>query len=118
MRKRTAAKLHLKLVPHQCLEALKSYGHEVDWHTLVARLNLGLVVARRHFPMAETALSDALDAMVEIRQRADFFKRWSALPEQVPVIGEALNLTDEMETQVTRNEFKAAWEEVLRLAAN
>ena len=111
---------NLQLVPHQSLEAMRrGEGQEPDWHTLAVRLNLGATLAYRLFdtPEARALLDSAQDALRSAWERFEKTQRIGLTGPEMTTIGEALNLTDDMQLRCTRRELSAALAEVFRVAA-
>ncbi len=97
----------LKIVPHQELEKLRDgTADAITWHTLTMRLDWGLFMSLEHFENQGTneAIQAGLEALLSIKNRNEKMDRWGASGCELYAIGNALNLTDEMQTQTTRKE--------------
>lgn len=90
-----------------------------SWHTIVARLNVGQILAFRHFKEPEVAAlcREALDCMVAVNQRKEQIGLDSMKKEEVSVVGFALSFVDRMQRETTRREFASALERVYDVAA-
>ena len=99
----------LKTMPHLALSAMRSgKGTFDDWETLATRINIGVVLAARHFKDASEAMQGAVEAIQSAHKRFTEAKRWGLSGDEFRAIGEALNLADEMQEQCTRRELRDA----------
>lgn len=115
-----ASERNLQLIPHQALDSIRQgEGQESDWHVLAARVNLGATLAYRRFdtPEARDLLDSAQDALRSGWERGERTGRWGFSGPEMTTVGQALNLTDEMQLQCTRIEISAALREVYARAA-
>ena len=108
----------MQLIPHLEFAKLKAMeADESTWHTLAARLNVGQLLAHRHFNEAEKIICrNALDAMVSIRDRHSKVGKWGGTGDELRDIGKALNLTDEMQKASTRRELRDTISHVYEVA--
>lgn len=108
----------LMLFPHQAVDAfINGTVQEADWHTIVARLNVGQVLAHRHFnEEARAACREALDAMVKVRDRFLKLEKWGMTGDEYRLVSYMLTLTDEMQEKVTRRQLAAAINRVFAVA--
>lgn len=115
------AETNLQLIPHQELEALRTgNGSEQSFHTLAARLNVGLVCFQQYWKddMDNILLMDsALNSLVSVRERFQRTGKWGVSGDELKNIGTGLNLTDEAQLNLTRRDFGAALEYVLKVAS-
>lgn len=104
-------KLHMKLIPHQELDRLRTGdGNEVSWNTIVCRLNIGGVMSvKQNFSEDPTpTIRAALNAMVALQERREKTGRYVATGDELRAIGEGLNLVDDMQDATTRREQRDA----------
>lgn len=108
----------LQLIPHDSLANFKS-GHqtEPDWHTLAARCNLGVILARDHFPDASDAMQGAVLALTSSWERYKRLGKLGMTGEEYNAIALGLVLTDDMQLKSTRRELDAAMTTVFQQAA-
>lgn len=108
----------LQLIPHDCLSNFK-HGRqtEPDWHTLAARCNLGVILARDHFPDASDAMHGAVIALTSSWERYKRLGKLGMTGEEYNAIALALSLADEMQINSTRRELDAAMTAVFQHAA-
>lgn len=115
------AEINLQLIPHQELESLRTgNGSEQSFHTLAARLNVGLVCFQRYWKddlENIKSMDDALNALVAVRNRFERTGKWGVSGDELKNIGTGLNLTDEAQLNLTRRDFGAAMEYVLKVAS-
>ena len=90
-----------------------------SWHTIVARLNVGQILAYRHFKEreVEALCREALDCMVAVNERREKTGVDSITKAEAGVVGFALSFVDEMQRKTTRREFASAIERVYDVAA-
>jgi hypothetical protein len=110
----------LQLIPHIEFAKLKAMtADEPTWHTLVYRLNAGLLLADKHFDAdARAVCGFALDSMVSIKERFAKVGKWGANGDELRAIGDALNLVDEMQKASTRRELRDTMKHVIEIAGN
>lgn len=112
------ADMMLQMVPHDELEKLR-LGQADDYtiNTLAFRLNWGYVMAGEIFdnPEVRASSESALAAVRAIKERHARLGKYGATGEEFHAIGEALNLTDEMQKAATRREQNEAMELVCRI---
>lgn len=111
----------LQLIPHQELDALRrGVGSEESFHTLAARLNVGLVCVQRHWPenvAANESMNAALQALVSMQHRFVDSQKWGMSGDEFKAMGLGLNLTDEAQLNLTRRQFGDALEYVIKVAS-
>lgn len=100
----------LQLIPRLDLEALREgRADESSWHTITARLNLGMVLASSHHPQAAVDVMRAsLDAMRAISTRHARTGKWGAAGDELRAISQGLDVTDDMQMIATRRELREA----------
>lgn len=105
----------LQLIPQDFLADLRDgRGTEGGWHSLAARLNMGMVLARDHFDAEAVAMMDAaLDALTSVYNRHQAIKQWGTTGEEFFAMGNGLNLTDAMQIKCTRRELQDAINKIL-----
>lgn len=106
---------NLQLIPHQMLEDFRQgQGTEEGWHTLAARLNMGMVLARDLFDEESAqVMAKALAALRVVYARHERAQTWGATGEEFFAMGDGLNLTDSMQLKCTRRELQQAIENIL-----
>lgn len=108
----------LQMVPQQELERLRTGdANEYTVNTLKFRLNWGYVMAGEVFDNAEVraTLESSLKAIKSVSDRADRLGKYGATGEEFFLIGEALNLTDQMQKAATRREQNECMEIVCKI---
>jgi hypothetical protein len=100
----------LQLVPHLELDKLSTKtADDGTWHTVTARLNVGLVLSNNLFTSVEqTVLCEALDAMRAIKARFVSMGRWGGSKNEIECAHAGLVLTDDMQNASTRREQRTA----------
>lgn len=112
------AKTNLRLPPHLILEAYKTgKGDEQGAHTLAACVNIGVVLARKQTQEAQQVMSAALEAMHKVMDRGNQTGKWGMSGDEMKAIGESLNLTDDMQDCVTREDMREVIKTVYQEAA-
>lgn len=116
------AELDLQLVPHSELsKILDGTATEAAWHTLAFRINVGQVVAALYFA-DNRPLCDAMAAgVVAIAGVGKRFRERGLLGvtgDEFRAIGQALNLTDDMQQACTRRQLLVATLQVERAGAS
>ena len=105
----------LQHIPHDELEKMRSgEADEYTINTVVYRLNWGYVMSGEVFdnPEARAVMETGLAAIRSIKERAQRLGKYGATGEEFYSIGEALNLTDEMQKAATRREQRDCQEKV------
>lgn len=98
------AKTDLQLLPHMVLEAFRcGCGSEEGAHTLAAAVNLGSVLARTESSEVQAEFALALDAMHRVMERGKAGK-WGVSGDDLRLIGQALTLSGDMQSQRTKRE--------------
>ena len=108
----------LQLVPHQELEKFKTgEADDYTWNTVCFRLNWGYVMSGDHFDSVEARelMQDSLDAIRSIKARHEKTNTWGTTGNEFNIIGQALNLTDEMQMNTTRKQQDESLNTLLRL---
>ncbi len=108
----------LQLVPHQELEKFKTgEADEITWNTVCFRLNWGYVMSGDHFDSVEARelMKQSLKAIRSVKDRHDRTGKWGTTGEEVNIIGQALNLTDDMQMNTTRRQQEDSLNTLLRL---
>ena len=112
------ADINLQLVPHQELEKFKTgEADECTWNTVCFRLNWGYVMSGDHFDSVEARelMEQSLKAIRSVKTRHEKTGRWGTTGEEFNIIGQALNLTDEMQMNTTRKQQDQSLQTLLRL---
>ena len=109
----------LQLAPHAELMKLREgYGDIESWHTIVARLNIGLVAANAAGKEDQAKdIRIGLDAMLKVQARFDKSGKWGLSGSDLKQIGDALVLTDNLQLSLTRKQFAQAIDYVWQHAA-
>ncbi len=108
----------LQLVPHQELEKFKTgEADEITWNTVCFRLNWGYVMSGDHFDSVEARelMKQSLKAIRSVKDRHDRTGKWGTTGEEFNIIGQALNLTDDMQMNTTRRQQEDSLNTLLRL---
>ena len=109
----------LQLAPHSELMKLREgYGDIESWHTIVARLNIGLVAANaagKEYQAKDIRIG--LDAMLKVQARFDKSGKWGLSGSDLREIGDGLVLTDNLQLSLTRKQFAQAIDYVWQHAA-
>ena len=108
----------LQLVPHQELEKFKTgEADPVTWNTVCFRLNWGYVMSGDHFDSVEALelMEQSLKAIRSVKDRHDRTGKWGTTGEEFNIIGQALNLTDDMQMNTTRRQQEDSLNTLLRL---
>lgn len=106
------AETDLQLFPHSELsKILDGTATESAWHTLAFRINVGQAVATLYFA-DNGELRDAMDAAViavaDVGKRFRARGRMGVTGDEFRVIGQGLNLTDDMQKACTRRQLLVA----------
>jgi hypothetical protein len=113
-----AMKTDLRLPPHLVLEAFKTgNGNEEGAHTLAACLNVGAVLSRTQNSEAQAVMSLGLDAIQSVMNRGNELHKWVMTGNEIKHIGEAINLTDDMQDMTTRADMCQVLKTVFKEAA-
>lgn len=109
----------LQLAPHSELMKLREgYGDIESWHTIVARLNIGLVAANAAGKEDQAKdIRIGLDAMLKVQARFDKSGKWGLSGSDLREIGDGLVLTDNLQLSLTRKQFAQAIDYVWQHAA-
>jgi len=112
------AEVDLQFVPHMELEKFKTGdADEYTWNTVCFRLNWGYVMSGDHFDSVEARelMEQSLAAIKSVKARHERTSKWGTTGEEFNVIGQALNLTDEMQLNTTRRQQEDSLNTLLRL---
>lgn len=109
----------LQLAPHAELMKLREgYGDVESWHTIVARLNIGLVAANAAGKEDQAKdIRIGLDAMLKVQTRFDKSGKWGLSGSDLKQVGDGLVLTDNLQLSLTRKQFAKAIDYVWQHAA-
>ena len=109
----------LQLAPHsELLKLREGYGDDSSWHTIVARLNVGLVAANADGKEDQAKqIRTGLDAMLKVQARFNKTGKWGVSGSDLREIGDGLVLTDNLQLSLTRKQFAKAIEYVYQHAA-
>jgi hypothetical protein len=109
----------LQLAPHAELMKLREgYGDIESWHTIVARLNIGLVAANAAGKEDQAKdIRIGLDAMLKVQARFDKSGKWGLSGSDLREVGDGLVLTDNLQLSLTRKQFAQAIDYVWQHAA-
>jgi len=109
----------LQLAPHAELMKLREgYGGIESWHTIVARLNIGLVAANAAGKEDQAKdIRIGLDAMLKVQTRYDKTGKWGLSGSDLREVGDGLVLTDNLQLSLTRKQFAQAIDYVWQHAA-
>ena len=109
----------LQLAPHSELMKLREgYGDIESWHTIVARLNIGLVAANAAGKEDQAKdIRIGLDAMLKVQARFDKSGKWGLSGSDLREVGDGLVLTDNLQLSLTRKQFAKAIDYVWEHAA-
>jgi hypothetical protein len=110
-----ANETQLQLVPHAELEKFRrGLADEYAWNTLAFRLNWGYVMADDFMEAeARAVMEQGLAAIRSVKARHERLGQWGMAGEEFTQVGDALNLTDQMQQRTTRKEQHAAIEKVV-----
>lgn len=104
--------LNLQIRAHAALQHVSTGGaDEKDWNTISARVNVGQVLSRQAFPDradVHELMDLAVLAVVSLGKRYRAVGRMVATGHELTVIGDALQLIDEMQKETTRRQQRAA----------
>lgn len=112
------AEVDLQFIPHMELEKFKTGdADEYTWNTVCFRLNWGYVMSGDHFDSVEARelMEKSLAAIKSVKDRHDRTSKWGTTGEEFNIIGQALNLTDEMQLNTTRRQQDESLNTLLRL---
>ena len=111
IRHTNASDTMLQMIPHSDLERLRD-GTADDYvaNTLAFRLNWGYVMAGEYFdtPEARACTEAGLAAIRSVKERHERLGKWGCTGPEFAAMGQALNLTDEMQAQTTRRQQRDA----------
>ncbi len=96
----------------------EGYGGIESWHTIVARLNIGLVAANAVGKEDQAKdIRTGLDAMLKVQARFDKVGKWGLSGSDLREVGDGLVLTDNLQLSLTRKQFAQAIDYVWQHAA-
>lgn len=107
IRHSSSADTGLQLVPHTELDKLREgIADQYTVNTLAFRLNWGCVMAGEVFdaPEAREVTERGLAAIRAVKDRHARLGKYGVTGEEFHAMGEALNITDEMQQRATRRE--------------
>lgn len=99
--------LSLKVIPKKDLEKLRiGEADEYTINTLAFRLNWGYVMAGEIFdtPEARSIMEKSLEALRSVKERREKTGKYGVTGDEFFAMGDALNMTDEMQAGSTRRE--------------
>jgi hypothetical protein len=99
----------------ELMKLREGLGDEQSWHTLVCRLNIGIVSAWQN-EIDSTEINRGLDAMINVRERHKNSGRWGLSGDDLRDIGDALVLTDSIQLSLTRRQLNKAIDYVYKEA--
>lgn len=104
-------------MPFGTLEAFREgTATEEAAHTLAAAVNLVVVMARDYVGDVQRIAESGLKAVASIFLREKDSGRWGCSGDEYRAIGEALNLSSQLQRDKTRREVATAIRQVLREA--
>ena len=107
----------LQLAPHaELMKFREGIATEESWHTIVARLNVGLVALQQNHGQTK-AVEAALNAMIKVKERNQKTGKWILSGQDYKEIGLGLGDTDSAQLSLTRKQFAKAIEYVFKTAA-
>jgi hypothetical protein len=107
----------LQLAPHaELLKFREGLATEESWHTIVARLNVGLVAIQQNRGQTKV-VETGLKAMLKVKERNEKTGKWLLSGQDYKEIGLALGDTDSIQLSVTRKQFAQAIRYVYETAA-
>jgi len=111
------AETALQLAPHaELLKFREGLATEESWHTIVARLNVGLVAIQQNRGQTK-AVEAGLKAMLKVKERNEKMGKWMLSGQDYKEIGMALGDTDSIQLSVSRRQFAQAIRYVFETAA-
>lgn len=117
IRHNAEADTEMQLAPHTELMKLRQgYGDEGSWHTIVCRLNIGVIAGLQN-AVDNADIRTALEAMISIRKRHEKSGKWGLSGDELRDIGEGLVQTDNLQLKLTRKQLNTAIELVYKEAA-
>jgi hypothetical protein len=90
---------------------------EESWHTLVARLNVGLVASMQNRGQETAKIREGLDALLRVHQRNQKTGKWLLSGNDYRDIADGLLETDSLQLSLTRKQFALAIRYVFETAA-
>jgi hypothetical protein len=107
----------LQLGPHAELMKLREgFGEEQSWHTIVARLNIGVVAANQN-NKDSSVIGAGLDAMLGVQARHEKTGKYGISGQELRNVGDALVATDNLQLSLTRKQFAKAIDYVFKTTA-
>jgi hypothetical protein len=106
------------LVPHLHLDQFKRGTGTVEgWAAIAARLNFGQVLSLRHFGEGpQTALNAGVEVMQAVVAHHALSGQYVMTDAQVCIVGEAIQIVDDMQQQTTKREHAAALRTMSKIA--
>ena len=111
IRHSSSAETGLQLVPHTELDKLRDgTADQYTVNTLAFRLNFGYVMAGEVFdtPEARAITERGLAAIRSVKARFERLGKYGTTGEEFIALGDALNVTNEMQLKATRREQRDA----------
>lgn len=111
IRHSASADTALQLVPHTDLEKLRDgTADEYTINTLAFRINWGYVMAGEVFdaPEAREITERGLAAIRSVKARFERLGKYGTTGEEFAALGDALNVTNDMQLKATRREQRDA----------
>lgn len=111
IRHSAASDMMLQMIPQSELEKLRDgTADEFVVNNLKFRLNWGHVMSNECFdtPEARAVTLAGIDAIREVEARYARLGKWGCTMPEFAAMGDALNLTDEMQAQTTRRQQRDA----------
>lgn len=111
IRHSSKADTSLQLVPHTELDKLRDgTADDYTFNTLAFRLNWGYVMAGEVFsePEPRAITERGLDAIRSVKDRFERLGKYGVTGKEFVAMGDALNVTDEMQQRATRREQREA----------
>ena len=97
----------LMQTPIESAERLRDgTADEIDWHTVMERLNLARVLNKANFDQGEQQIEAGQNAMRAIKARGLQYESWTASTPEFNTISMALVLCNQMQTMCTRRELR------------
>lgn len=106
----------LKSHPHQALESMRSGTATADdYNTVSLRIRWGDRMIEDHIIEAEPReiMRQGIAALVSVGERFDRIGRFGLNGEEFRLLGDALNLADELQSTLTRREMKQSLRAVI-----
>lgn len=107
----------MQIVPHmELMKMREGCGDEGGWHTLVCRLNIGVIAAWQN-EIANNDIKRGLDAMINVKKRYEKSGKWGLSGDDLRDVGDALVITDNLQLSLTRKQLNKAIDYVYKEVA-